>query len=99
MPSLPWALWRSEELGPRWWRTRPRRSGARHQRPSGALRKNFAPLRLARWHPVSFFVAPTELLSYGPAHRRDGYPNAPLLLPQLAMALEGGIVVFLELLP
>src|SRR5215212_6542172 len=46
-----------------------------------------------------FFVAPPQLPSYGPAHGRDGHPNARLLLPQLAVALQGGVVVRFKLLP
>src|ERR687897_866707 len=49
--------------------------------------------------PSVFFCSSTQLLSYGPAHGRDGHRYSRLLLPQLAVALEGGIVVRFKLLP
>src|SRR5215210_155761 len=60
---------------------------------------HLGPLRRARWHPASFFVGPPQLLSYGSAHRGDGHPNARLLLPHLAVALQSGIVVVPKLAP
>src|SRR5215210_6422813 len=60
---------------------------------------HLGPLRRARWHPASFFEGPPQLLSYGSAHRGDGHPNARLLLPHLAVALQSGIVVVPKLAP
>ena len=45
----------------------------------------------------SFFVAPAQLLSYGQAHGRDGYPDARLV-PHRSQCASGGVVVLFELL-
>src|SRR5215210_8220212 len=46
-----------------------------------------------------FFVGPPELVAYSPTHRGGRNPNPPLGFPQLAVALQCGIVVLFELFP
>jgi hypothetical protein len=50
--------------------------------------------------PSVFFVGPTELVAYGPAHRRGRNPHPPTLFAHLAVLLpKGGLLVLFELLP
>jgi hypothetical protein len=76
--------------------TNSRRSG------STPLRRSLKALLFCSFRSVAasvFFVGPPQLLSYGPAHRGDRYPNARLAFPHLAMALQSGVVVLFELFP
>src|SRR5215210_1963772 len=59
---------------------------------SCALAKHLCSLRLVRRLPVTRSLRPTQL-AHGPTHGGDGNPDPLLALPQLAVALQGGVVV------
>src|SRR5215208_5960962 len=78
-------------------------SSTKRRRPGSTPSKRplkAALLRSSRSVAASvFFVGPPQLVADRPAHRRARNPNPPLLFPHLAVALQGGVVVFFELLP
>src|SRR5215211_8382730 len=60
--------------------------------------KHLSPLRFARRHPDSFFERPAKPAD-SPAHGGDRDLGSLLSLPQLAVLIEGGIIMFFELVP
>src|SRR3712207_846765 len=65
---------------------------------SCALAKHLGSHRLVRRLPATSVFRPPQR-AHGSPHGGDGNPDPLLALPQLAVALQGGVVVFFELSP
>src|SRR5687767_13700850 len=74
------------------------RSTNLNREASCALAQHLCSLRLIRRLPATSVFRPTQP-AHGSPHGGDGNPDSLLALPQLAVVLQGSVVVLFDLLP